>query len=257
MSTQRWSIGCKSSTTVTAHPHLSVSRANSATTLPESTPEDIRKERIYRRFYTALQLRDLCNEMPIHLVARKYDFPRGAVQTLSQISEGFAAGMIQFCEKMSWGMLKAALEHMSDRLKAGARADLLELAQLPFVKSRTARIFWENGFKDVRKVAEAEGKDLLPVLLLVNKASVGTPNLLIHAGTTSKASIGGRGRDEIPSEAASQGGRYHLGGEQAMGFANYFLVQCHDADERQSDSSSWKSIWTHDALFSNRTAGGQ
>jgi len=92
--------------------------------------------------------------------------PRGFVQTLAQICEGFAAGMINFCDKMGWGMLKAALEHMSDRLKAGAKADLLELAKIPFVKSRTARVFWENGFKGLRTVAEADAKDLLPILLL-------------------------------------------------------------------------------------------
>ena len=74
--------------------------------------------------------------------------------------------MINFCSKMGWGMLKAALEHMVDRLKAGAKADLLELARIPFVKSRTARVFWESGYKSLRAVAEAEAKDLLPVLLL-------------------------------------------------------------------------------------------
>ena len=105
--------------------------------------------------------------MPIRLVARKFDVPRGFVQTLAQTCEGFAAGMIQFCDKMGWGMLKAVLEHMSDRLKAGARADLLELARIPFVKSRTARVFWENGFKGLRTVAEADAKELLPVLLMV------------------------------------------------------------------------------------------
>ena len=77
--------------------------------------------------------------------------------------------MINFCDKMGWAMLKVALEHMSDRLRAGARADLLELAKIPFVKSRTARVFWENGFKSVRTVAEADAKDLTPVLLLVRK----------------------------------------------------------------------------------------
>ena len=55
---------------------------------------------------------------------------------------------------------------MVDRLKAGARADLLDLAKIPFVKSRTARVFWENGYKGLRAVAEAEAKDLLPILLL-------------------------------------------------------------------------------------------
>lgn len=107
--------------------------------------------------------------MPIHLVARKFEVPRGFVQTLARICEGFAAGMVKFCEKMGWGMLKAALEHMSDRLKAGARADLLELAKIPFVKSRTAKIFWENGYKGLRSVSEADPKDLVPVLLLVRR----------------------------------------------------------------------------------------
>jgi DNA polymerase theta len=34
--------------------------------------------------------------------------------------------------------MAAALEHFSDRLMAGARTDLLELAKIPFIKSRTA-----------------------------------------------------------------------------------------------------------------------
>lgn len=105
--------------------------------------------------------------MPIHAVARKYNVPRGFVQTLAQVCEGFGAGMVQFCDRMGWGMLKSVLEHMSDRLKAGAKADLLELAKIPFVKSRTARVFWENGLKGLRTVAEADAKDLVPVLLLV------------------------------------------------------------------------------------------
>jgi hypothetical protein len=34
--------------------------------------------------------------------------------------------------------MAAALDHFSDRLKAGARSDLLALAKITFVKSRTA-----------------------------------------------------------------------------------------------------------------------
>ena len=68
---------------------------------------------------------------------------------------------------MGWGMLRSALEHMSDRLRAGARADLLELAKIPFVKSRTARVLWDSGFRSLMAVAEADPKDLLPILLLV------------------------------------------------------------------------------------------
>lgn len=52
--------------------------------MKETTEEEIDISRVYKRFYAALQLRDLCLEMPIHAVARKYDIPRGAVQTLAQ-----------------------------------------------------------------------------------------------------------------------------------------------------------------------------
>lgn len=96
--------------------------------LKETTPEEKETARIYRRFYLALQLRDICNEMPVHMVSRKYDVPRGAVQTLGQTCQGFAAGseynfgleviydtpkvvlvltlsgiVIKFCEQMNWG----------------------------------------------------------------------------------------------------------------------------------------------------------
>lgn len=87
--------------------------------MKESTPQESETARIYRRFYAALQLRDLCNEMPIHAVARKYEIARGVVQNLAQTCHGFAAGMIKFCERMNWGALAAVLDHFSDRLKAG------------------------------------------------------------------------------------------------------------------------------------------
>ncbi|KAM0129234.1 hypothetical protein ACHAO1_008561 [Botrytis cinerea] len=132
----------------------------------ESTPDEIEIARIYKRFYTALQLRDLCNEMPVHAVARKYDLPRGTIQNLAQTCHGFAAGMIKFCEKMDWGALAAVLDHFSDRLKAGAKSDLLALAEITFIKSRTARIFWDNGYKTVGAIAGADLKELIPILLM-------------------------------------------------------------------------------------------
>ncbi|KAH6650177.1 P-loop containing nucleoside triphosphate hydrolase protein [Chaetomium tenue] len=143
--------------------------------LKESTDKEKEDARRYHRFYLALQLRDLCNEKPIHQVAEKYDMPRGSVQNLAQTCEGFAAGMIKFCETMGWGAMAAALDHFSDRLKAGARSDLLALAKITFVKSRTARIFWDNGLKTVAAVANADPKELLPVLMQAqpNKVKLG------------------------------------------------------------------------------------
>jgi DNA polymerase theta len=46
----------------------------------------------------------------------------------------------------------------------GARLDLLGLAQVTFIKIRTARIFWDNGYKSVGAVAAARVDDLIPIL---------------------------------------------------------------------------------------------
>ncbi|KXH49070.1 DEAD/DEAH box helicase [Colletotrichum simmondsii] len=142
-----------------------INRLAQGSALKETTAEEKEIVRVHRRFYMAFQLRDLCNEMPIHVVARKYDVPRGAVQTLSQTCNGFAAGMIKFCEYMDWGVMSAALDHFSDRLRAGAKADLLALAKITFVKSRTARVFWENGFRSIAAIANADPNELLPILM--------------------------------------------------------------------------------------------
>ena len=142
-------------------------RVQSGASLKETTPEQITQARIYRRAYTAFQLRDLSNETPISTIATRYRIPRGAVQTLAQQCHGFAAGIVKFCQRMDWGMLAAVLDHMRDRLEAGARADLLEMTQVTYVKSWTARLLRDNGFKNLRALAEAETKDLVPVLLMV------------------------------------------------------------------------------------------
>lgn len=105
--------------------------------------------------------------MPLSTIAARYQIPRGTVQTLAQQCHGFAAGIVKFCQRMNWGMMAAVLDHMRDRLEAGARADLLEMAQVTYVKSWTARCLRENGFRNLRALAEANPKDLVPVLMMV------------------------------------------------------------------------------------------
>lgn len=86
-----------------ALPILTCINSAQGATLKETTLEEKQIARVYRRFYLAMQLQDICNEVSIHAVARKYDMPRGSVQTLSQTCQGFAAGMVKFCEHMGWG----------------------------------------------------------------------------------------------------------------------------------------------------------
>lgn len=194
-------LGSLDEPSVRALRHIGVSPAmvnrlaNDGTTgLPESTTQEIRTARIYRRVYSTFALRDICNEIPISTIALRYNLPRGHIQTLAQTCHGFAAGMIKFCQRMAapplsetmsnhhlhstsvpdpqasgFSMLAAILTHMQSRLYAGARSDLLELAQVTFVKGRMARLLYENGFKSVRMLADADPKkDILPLLLMLS-----------------------------------------------------------------------------------------
>lgn len=103
---------------------LTTTRARGGT-LKDTTTEELETVRLYGIFYSALQLRDLCNEVPIYDVANKYNISRGIVQNLSQTCHGFAAGMIKFCGRMGWTALSAVLNHFLDRLQAGNYHSLL------------------------------------------------------------------------------------------------------------------------------------
>ena len=109
--------------------------------MSEDTAEEVRVAGIYRRCYVAFQLRDLCNEMPIHTVAQRYNVSTGSVQTLSQVCEGFAAGVIQFCDQMGWEMLKSVLDRKFPRAFPAPERKLYEhLLQRP--------VLAHNGFRE-------------------------------------------------------------------------------------------------------------
>ena len=180
---------------------------NGTDKLPERNVDEVQTARIYRRVYSTFALRDICNETPINTIALKFNLPRGTIQNLAQQCHGFAAGMIKFCQRMAtpvsrqllsdrdshypdiqligagtpsrpmtsdgeasgFSMLAAVLEHMQSRLYAGARADLLELTQVTFVKGRMARMLYENGFRSVSALGEADPKrDILPIMMNVS-----------------------------------------------------------------------------------------
>jgi len=80
-----------------------------------------------------------------------------------------ARPIVSNSEAAGFSMLAAVLEHMQSRLYAGARADLLEMAQVTFVKGRMARLLYESGFKSVRALSEADAKkDILPIMMSVS-----------------------------------------------------------------------------------------
>ena len=54
------------------------------------TAKQVRVVQIHRRFYLALVLHDLVNEMPLNAVGRKYGLNKGMLQSLQQSAATFA-----------------------------------------------------------------------------------------------------------------------------------------------------------------------
>ena len=57
-------------------------------------------------------------------------------------------------------------------LTIGVRAELLELARLPYVKGFTARIFLEGGLKSIGLVAESQIEDIVNLLVKVGPIQI-------------------------------------------------------------------------------------
>lgn len=120
--------------------------------------------------------------------------------------------------------MAAILDHFSDRLNAGAKSDLLALAKVTFIKSRTARVFYENGFKTVAAIANADPKELVPVLMQVrnnkNASRVKEGELTRLKGTTKQSKTQDEGRAEVRGKAPSQGESNCRLSEQAVAYAH-------------------------------------
>jgi replicative superfamily II helicase len=127
-------------------------------------PEEDRA-RVHRRFYVSLMLRRLINEAPVHRVAREFGVARGFVQSLATTCRGFAATTAAFCRVMGWSGLAVLVEHYSWRLDVGVAEELAGLARLPWVRSVTARVFWQHGLRSIEAVADAPVERVLAVLI--------------------------------------------------------------------------------------------
>ncbi len=62
--------------------------------IPANTPHHLSIVNIHKRFYAALVLRDLVNEVPLPDVAHKYKCSKGMLQSLQQSAATFAGQLI-------------------------------------------------------------------------------------------------------------------------------------------------------------------
>ncbi|XP_012280090.1 helicase POLQ-like [Orussus abietinus] len=117
--------------------------------------------RVVQRFYLTLMLHELWNQESVYVVADKYQVHRGTIQNLLNATSSFAYSVVRFCEELEefWAF-RDLLTTFSKKLSCCCSSELESLMELPSVKVGRARQLYNAGYKTLKSIAQADGKEL-------------------------------------------------------------------------------------------------
>ena len=120
--------------------------------------------RRYARFWAAILLRDIINEVPLTEIVGYSQVARGNLQSLQESAATFSGAVSIFLSKLNWTSMERAFADFHDRLNFGVRHDILQLVQIPHVKAARARALYNEGFRTVEDVALGRTADIVKAL---------------------------------------------------------------------------------------------
>lgn len=146
---------------------------------------------VHKRFYVALALQELVNEVPISSVAKKFSINRGLLQSLQQNASTFSAILTNFCEAMQWNLLVLILRQYRERLFFGIHPDLIDLMKIPSVtNTKVARALYTAKIRSLSDLANSKVISVEDILIDVFSSSNG------------KFFMSGKSLDVTPQEMA-------------------------------------------------------
>ncbi|XP_064085840.1 uncharacterized protein LOC135200981 isoform X2 [Macrobrachium nipponense] len=119
---------------------------------------------VHQRFYTALALHELVQEVPLNVVAQKYAATRGMLQSLQQSAATFAGMVTVFCNRLGWHNLELLVSQFHDRLHFGIQRELCDLVRLSSINGQRARYLYNAGLETVNQVAHSSKEDVENIL---------------------------------------------------------------------------------------------
>ncbi|GFR45961.1 hypothetical protein Agub_g7430, partial [Astrephomene gubernaculifera] len=127
---------------------------------------DAEKERIARRFFAAMVLNDLIQEVPLKEVAEKYGLgkEKGPLEGLQERAGRFSAMVAAFCERLGWADLEVIIAKFQSRVWYGVRPEVVALTEIPYVKGHRARLLYKAGLRTPEVVAGCDLERLLEIL---------------------------------------------------------------------------------------------
>ncbi|XP_062201875.1 helicase and polymerase-containing protein TEBICHI isoform X2 [Phragmites australis] len=111
--------------------------------------------RVCKRFYVALMLSSLAQEIPVADVCEAFKVARGMIQALQENAGRFASMVSAFCQRLGWHDLEGLVAKFQNRVSFGVRAEIAELTSIPFVKGSRARALYKSGLRTPVAIAEA------------------------------------------------------------------------------------------------------
>ncbi|KAG8177561.1 hypothetical protein JTE90_026190 [Oedothorax gibbosus] len=127
------------------------------------------KMAVHQRFYATLALNDLIQEVPLPVVAKKYDCTRGVLQSLQQSTSTFAGMLTTFCNRLGWHNLELLFSSFQKRVHFGVQQELCDLVRLPTLNAQRARALYNAGLETVSQLAAATEDEV--ALVLINMGS--------------------------------------------------------------------------------------
>ncbi|KAJ0962916.1 hypothetical protein J5N97_028038 [Dioscorea zingiberensis] len=120
--------------------------------------------RVAKRFYVALMLSRLVQEVPVADVCEAFKVARGTIQALQENAGRFASMVSLFCGRLGWHDLEGLVAKFQNRVSFGVRAEIVELTNIPYVKGSRARALYKAGLRTPLAIAEASVPDIVKAL---------------------------------------------------------------------------------------------
>ncbi|RCV18574.1 hypothetical protein SETIT_3G311900v2 [Setaria italica] len=120
--------------------------------------------RVSKRFYVALMLSRLAQEVPVADVCEAFKVARGMIQALQENAGRFASMVSAFCQRLGWSDLEGLVAKFQNRVSFGVRAEIAELTSIPFVKGSRARALYKSGLRTPVAIAEASIPEIAKAL---------------------------------------------------------------------------------------------
>uniref|UniRef100_A0A516IJI0 Helicase and polymerase-containing protein TEBICHI n=1 Tax=Turnera subulata TaxID=218843 RepID=A0A516IJI0_9ROSI len=150
--------------------------------------------RVCKRFYVALILSRLVQEVPVGEVCEAFKVARGMVQALQDNSGRFASMVSLFCERLGWHDLEGLVAKFQNRVSFGVKAEIVELTTIPYIKGSRARALYKAGLRTPLAIAEASIPEIVKALFESSSwaAQEGSAQRRMQLGIAKKIKNGAR-----------------------------------------------------------------